>query len=81
MGVLSWRDLVVDDLDGAESGMAGWRVRRRPMTVPVDTPLRQVAQLMLEHAVGCLPIVDDLGRPVGLVSRSDLVTALAQHVR
>jgi CBS domain-containing protein len=44
-----------------------------PLTVRDDVPLREAAAVMLEHGVSAVPVVDHFGRPVGVVSRLDLV--------
>jgi CBS domain-containing protein len=46
------------------------------MTQPVitareDTTLEQVAQSMLEHRIGCVPVVDREGRICGIITESD----------
>jgi len=38
-----------------------------------DTPLREVAQLMVRHDCGELPVCDDARRPVGVVTDRDIV--------
>ncbi len=43
-----------------------------PITVGPDTPVQEAARMMLEHRIGCLPVVT-AGRVVGLLSESDLV--------
>ena len=48
------------------------------MTKPVvsvhpDTPLREVARLMLDKAITAVPVVDDKGAPIGIVSEGDLI--------
>lgn len=46
------------------------------MTQPVisvrdDTPLEEVALLMLEHRIGGVPVLDDRGELVGIITESD----------
>lgn len=38
-----------------------------------DTPLKDAAALMLEHKIGCLPVVEDEGKVVGILTESDFV--------
>ena len=45
-----------------------------PITVPPGASVAQAAQLMIEHRVNRLPVVDG-GRLVGIVARADLVRA------
>jgi CBS domain-containing protein len=48
------------------------------MTFPVayvmtETPLKEVANLLLERKISAAPVLDDAGRLVGIVSEGDLV--------
>jgi CBS domain-containing protein len=56
---------------------------RDVMSAPVitgrpDTPLKELAALLTTHRISGVPIVDDRGQVVGIVSESDFVTKL-QH--
>jgi len=44
-----------------------------PLTVTPQTPLREAARLVLRHKVGCLPVVDEAGALVGLLTETDLL--------
>ena len=46
---------------------------RDVITVGPTTPIHKAAQLMVEHGVSGLPVVDDDGRLVGIVSEGDLI--------
>jgi CBS domain-containing protein len=46
---------------------------RQPIHVAPSTSLREAARLMLDHKIGCLPVVDGSGAMVGLVTDSDLL--------
>ena len=41
-----------------------------------DTPLRDVAQLMIDHDCGMIPVVDANGRPVGAVTDRDIAVRI-----
>ena len=41
-----------------------------------DTPLRDVAQLMIDHDCGMIPVVDTNGRPVGAVTDRDIAVRI-----
>lgn len=47
------------------------------VTVSADAELAQAATLMHEHGVGCLAVVDEQGRCVGMLSASDIVSRFA----
>jgi CBS domain-containing protein len=49
----------------------------RLVTVAPETTLRQVAELMLEHGISGLPVVDANRRVLGVVSEADIVTGEA----
>lgn len=42
------------------------------ITVGPDAQLLDVVRLMLEHKIGGIPVVDEAGYPVGMVTESDL---------
>jgi CBS domain-containing protein len=42
-------------------------------TVSPDTPTREVARLLTERGISAVPVVDDKGAPVGMVSEGDLI--------
>ncbi|MGI9435054.1 MAG: CBS domain-containing protein [Geminicoccaceae bacterium] len=46
---------------------------RDVLTVEPDMPVSDVAQLILKHKVTALPVVDEEGRLLGIVSEGDLV--------
>ena len=43
-----------------------------PATCRADTPLRQVATMMLENDCGMIPVVDEHGTPMGVVTDRDI---------
>ena len=51
-----------------------------PYTVSVDTPVDEIVRLMEKHRIKRLPVVED-GKPVGMVSRANLLAALASASR
>jgi CBS domain-containing protein len=52
-----------------------------PVTLPANTPLAQAAAVMAARHLKRLPVVDDQGRLVGMVSRSDLLKTVAEGLR
>jgi CBS domain-containing protein len=53
-------------------------VSKPPRTITADRPLAQAATVMLDEGINRLPVVDSLGKLIGLVSRGDLVRAFAR---
>jgi CBS-domain-containing membrane protein len=43
------------------------------VSVHPDTPLREVAQLLLDKGISAMPVVDDKGALIGMVSEDDLI--------
>jgi CBS domain-containing protein len=43
------------------------------VSVNPDTPTRQIARLLLEKGISAVPVVDDHGSPIGMVSEGDLI--------
>src|SRR5262249_27436548 len=48
------------------------------ITVGPDRDARDAAQLMLDHRIGALPVVDS-GRPIGIVTETDLLRAFVRN--
>ncbi len=38
-----------------------------------DTPVRQIARILLDNHISAAPVIDEAGRPIGIVSEGDLV--------
>jgi CBS domain-containing protein len=45
-----------------------------------DLPTRQVIDLVVNNYIGCLPVVDEAGQPIGMITKRDLVEPLANRV-
>jgi len=43
------------------------------VSVHPDTPTREIARLLLDKGISAVPVVDDNGAPIGMVSESDLI--------
>ena len=87
VGLLLRADMApLDLLPGPGHIQAAIALARRPveavMVSPVpavapDTDLRRLATVLLETGLPGLPVTDDLGVPVGFVSRTDILRAVA----
>ena len=52
-----------------------------PVTVPVDAALAEVVLAMGAAGVNRVPVVDRVGRPVGILTRDDVLGVLARRIR
>src|SRR5215469_4841351 len=43
------------------------------VSVHPDTPTREIARLLVEKGISAVPVVDDNGSPIGMVSEGDLI--------
>jgi CBS domain-containing protein len=43
------------------------------VSVNPDTPIRRVAELLLEYGISAVPVVDNTGAAIGIVSEGDLM--------
>jgi CBS-domain-containing membrane protein len=59
-------------------GMVRDRMTPDPVTARPETPIAQLARMMVDAHVHRLIIVDEQRRPLGIVSTTDLVAALAR---
>jgi CBS domain-containing protein len=94
VGVITRRDLLVptllDNLADAQAPgrltrLAGLRVSdlmsSEPVTAPPDCSLVQAVRTMIRHGVNRLPVVDQAGRPLGVLTRDDVLRAVARGVQ
>lgn len=80
VGVLTWSDLEAEGA-GHRALRAEEVARTGRLVVERERPtLRRAAERMARERVGCLPVVDEAGRPVDLLTRADLVDALATEL-
>jgi CBS domain-containing protein len=83
VGVVTRRDLLVPipEEGSYESPLAGLRVcdlmSTEPVTAAPDWPLVRAVREMLRHGVNRLPVTDQAGRPLGILTRDDVLRAIA----
>jgi CBS domain-containing protein len=96
VGVVTLRDLLVPVLaDGPvqttgpfhrhEHRLTGYRVHElmtaEPVTARVDSPLAEAVVFMDQAGINRVPVVDAGGRPVGILTRDDVLRVLARRIR
>lgn len=84
VGLVTQRDLL---RSGASGGPRARAVRaqdimtRTLVTVGADSSLAHAARLMLKHKFGCLPVCQEDGTLVGIITESDFVRFAADVVQ
>jgi CBS domain-containing protein len=78
VGIITERDLVRAIADGVDpdQARADMFMSADPATVTADEDVSVVAVKMMALGIRHLPVVDDKGNPVGLISARDLVKYL-----
>jgi CBS-domain-containing membrane protein len=52
-----------------------------PVSVRAEATLREALALLVDRAFSAAPVIDEAGRPVGVLSRSDLLVHAREEVR
>jgi CBS domain-containing protein len=65
------------DLHKALGQTVGEVMSRDPVTVAPDKPLREAAQMMHDRSIHRLPVLDAAGNVIGILTRGDIVRAMA----
>jgi CBS domain-containing protein len=76
VGIVSEADIVAKKGKDVKAIMS-----KKVISVVEDTPVEEIAQLMTKHKIKRLPVMNG-GKVVGIVSRADIVNAIAmgKHV-
>ena len=80
-GIITDRDIVIRCVAAGrdpEAVTAGDLALGRPYTVDADADVSQVLQVMEEHRIRRLPVIDNT-RPVGMISEADLARHLPEQ--
>lgn len=90
VGILSDRDLRValgdpvraleGDVDLDQTMTVGWAMTSQPVTAREDDDLAGLRRYFLDERIGALPVVDDSGALVGIVSYVDVLRYALDHV-
>ena len=76
MGTLKFRDVVKAAQTGKAQQLVNAWMRREVPTVTPDMPFTELEEFLIERSIGRVPVVDDSGRLLGLITRTDV---LRQH--
>jgi CBS domain-containing protein len=69
---------VVDKMAEARGILARDVMKTDVVTCTPDTPVRDVVKILSERRIKRLPVVDEAGKLVGIISRADIIRAIAQ---
>ncbi len=84
VGILTHRDVLRSGLSGRTTARAvpvSEVMTPEPMSIRPNTGLAVAARLMLERKFGCLPVCEEDGTLVGIVTEADFVRFAADVVR
>jgi acetoin utilization protein AcuB len=81
VGILSDRDVLRYEgaIEDGPEVRAGEAMTVAPVTCESTAPVSRVAQMMLDHKIDSVPVVDAQGRVSGLVTSSDLLLLLVDR--
>ncbi|WP_427161836.1 CBS domain-containing protein [Aliinostoc sp. HNIBRCY26] len=65
------------DLHKALGQTVGEVMSKNPVTITGDKTLQQAAQIMHDRNVHRLPVIDNTGKVIGILTRGDIVRAMA----
>lgn len=54
-------------------------MRTKLLTAPPHAPVRVVLELLRDKHVGCIPIIDAEGRPLGIITKLDILETLGEE--
>jgi CBS domain-containing protein len=78
-GIAGWFFLELPEVrEKAAARLAGEAMTSPAITIEPWQPIQRAAALMLDHQVNRLPVVDETGKLVGIVTRNDLVRAFVR---
>jgi CBS domain-containing protein len=65
------------DLHKALGQTVGEVMSKNPITISPDKPLREAAKIMNDRNVHRLPVLDSEGQVIGILTRGDIIRAMA----
>jgi len=77
VGIAAERDLLIAATRFLQSKVEVSEVMHRGVvTTTPDTPITRAADVMVSHRIGGLPVVDNAGKVLGIITESDVFRAL-----
>jgi CBS domain-containing protein len=80
IGIVTERDVLRAVAEGNDPKVTSLRdlMTQEPVTIPPDTELRDAAEIMFEKWFRHLPVVDETGKVMGIISLRDLLSLVAE---
>ena len=76
VGLITLREIIETVFKNPEKILVKDAMIKHVISVKPDTPLKGAIEVMLQNKFGCLPIVDNENRLIGMVTESDLLKTL-----
>jgi anti-sigma regulatory factor (Ser/Thr protein kinase)/predicted transcriptional regulator len=80
VGLISIEDLINALAESAMEATVGERMTVNPLTLRAEEPVVMAINLFAAHGYGRLPVVDEKGRMVGIVTRGDIIEGLLKKL-
>jgi len=85
IGIVSDRDLlkhikiINDEIQYVTDTIVSDEMTTEVITSHPMTNIKHIAMVLCERKIGAMPIVDEKGMPIGIVSRTDILKAIINH--
>lgn len=77
IGIISDRDVLRAPTPQDESVLL--HMTSKVLTATPETPIRQIAEAMLQHRIGALPVVDGDHQVIGIITTTDILKAVVNR--
>ncbi len=84
LGIISDRDILTEVASLEDKTQQSYNsivtlLNKPVLTASADTHIREICRVMFSQHVGAIPITDDAGSLLGMVTRSDILRAMIEH--
>lgn len=85
LGIISDRDILNESVQMASRGKANpakplkLLMQGKVLTASKTTPIRDICLAMFDQHIGSMPVTDESGKILGIITRSDVLRAMIQH--
>ncbi len=79
VGIISDRNVMGEPIHANHSVPIRDRMVTNILMARPSTDIRSIAQVMIEHRIGCLPLIGEGDRLVGILTRTDILRAIVKR--